>query len=187
MTHLQRKLNMNAERRAWEQMLPAFPDEIQTLLQDAQLRFSEDLFSALKESPFPNFEGGILVTKDWFDLYWHLEVDQIQHIYRMLSESNICMKAPVAIHLGKGPVYLVERHIGTEEITLLASCLSDLSVSHIFVVDKSQGVILDSYCGYLPDGRSTTQEEVVYEFTYYQDLAQDVVMETLICASDLFS
>lgn len=166
-------------------MIAESPQQLRSILLTAAAKYSRDLFSILHKSPFSNFENGVLVTKDKFDLYWHIEFDRIQHVKQMLAESKILMNPPIAIHFGKGPVYVLTKPVDSEKIRDFSDCLINGLADHIWILDGKQGVVIDTYSGYLPNGRSTNQKEIVYEFTYYQDDEQGDLLNVLKATSNL--
>jgi hypothetical protein len=185
MSLLQEKLKMNSERRFRDDLLSDLPDGVESLLLNARAKFSRSLFDNMEISPFPQFEDGKLVTKDSFDLYWHIEYDRPEHVLRQLNETHIVFRRPVALHFGSGPVFQVDEDVELHQVLQMLDLLDDRRIGRIFVADRESGLIIDSYCGYLPDNRPTTQTEVVYEITYYQTARQGGALDALTGASDL--
>ena len=171
MTKLHAKLRANRHRRQREQFIRHADPTLASILESADVVTGIDVDSWVSDVPWPTFvEGKLTTTQGDLDGSTFTDWDDRAHV----MDAFRAMPNPPAVdgHLfldNDGPLF----RISLDHFPRLIEHILEFSRSHhdsefAWVSDDGKhGVLLSTYCGFLPEERRTTLHEVVYEILHW--------------------
>lgn len=164
------KLSQNNQRRRLEAVQAKLPDSICKYLSNADFRYNEDVYSGHDLPFFPKGENGEYVYPDGYEKYEYTEVDQLLDLSKAVRARDLKYTKDCLVSLDRDAQFVVVEK--SDMACFLESYLNEVSSRYIGLVvfqdDYRRGIVVDSYCGYLPKPQRTRYDEVVYEFVYWE-------------------
>ena len=108
MNLLQLKLQRNGERREREKIIAKISRPVKEIIEDGQFIYSDELLNKITNSPYSQFESGVITTKQKFRKYIYNEVDDISHLSNLINLSNYEFSNISYLYCGVGPAFIID-------------------------------------------------------------------------------
>lgn len=166
---LQKKLSQTYQRRKLRESIALLPQNLQATINLEDIVYKDEVYSRHGLPIYPKNIDGEWVYPTGYSLYQYQETDEILKLPTYLSGlkkfDSSCL---ISLDTESGFFRLDLQYIDDFLKFYSSSLLNHNSYLALFQSDYTKGVIIDSYCGYLPEHLSTNKNEVVYEFLYWE-------------------
>ena len=169
---LQSKLSQLHQRRKARETTLALPESLRAEIDMDRLTYKESVYAMHGLELFPKGVGGKYVYPEGYTFYDYFEVDQLGHLVSLIKNVQLVFDVECFVSLDNESGYWPLSH---EKIDILLDWyMSYLEAGYqslkIFQSDFGKGVVVDNYCGYLPNHLITNYDEVVYEFISWEKI-----------------
>jgi len=169
---LRNKLGKLYQKRKARETIQLLSEEIRMGIDLNDLSYKEDVYSLHRLQLFPKGIDGKLVNPEGYSKYEYSEVDQLPHLVSCIEKACLTFDGEclVALDTESGYWPLKQGYVAKFIDSYLCNLKNEYQQLMIFQSDFKKGIVVDSYCGYLPSHLITNASEVVYEFIRWEKI-----------------
>ena len=169
---LGKRLGQLHQRRRARETTEVLPKSIFDGSELNKLVYKEEIYVKHGLKLFPSGVGGKYEYPEGYSSYEYTEVDQLAQLARIIEESAIKFCSDVFVSLDNDSGYwpLKKEKIDKLIEWYLMYLEKGYQTISIFQSDYKKGIVIDNYCGYLPEHIRTNTNEIVYEYIRWEKI-----------------
>ncbi|WP_445362216.1 hypothetical protein ACJJIQ_13915 [Microbulbifer sp. ANSA003] len=170
MSELTKKLETLSQRRKTKEAILELPADIRSSITLENIVYIDQIRESHELALFPKYGKETMEAPQGYSKYIYRDCDTLKDLVALINSEFVPFSKSILVQSTRNSAYWelpldCQQQFFEHYIDVLKNNFWGLLV---FQSDFAQGLVIDNYCGYLPEDRATNNDEVVYEYVFWQ-------------------